>query len=205
MTRPVRVAIDFSCPASYLAVAPTRALESRLGVEFEWLPFPAVARTRPNVVVSDDDRGARHLRVRAEYLANDLRRYAASRGLDLGDVHRSTDATAASLGLLWLHRRIPADAGEYVARVFDRIWRENTEPDLDFVEKCLGSGARGFREYATGDGPRDLEATREQLSSEGVWNVPAYLVGGELFIGRQHLPVVEWLATALPRVLESQS
>ncbi|HXC53298.1 MAG TPA: DsbA family protein [Candidatus Limnocylindrales bacterium] len=203
MTSPVRVAIDFNCAASYLAVAPTRALESRLGAMFEWLPFPAVASTRPRMTVSNDDRSARHLRMRAEYVASELRRYAASRGLAIDDAHRSTDATAASLGLLWLRRRSRERAGEYVERVFDRIWRENAEADVDFVEKCLGPDADGFRAYVTGDGPRELDASREQLSSEGVWNVPAYLAGGELFIGRQHLPMVEWLATTQPRSLES--
>ncbi len=204
MTSRVRVAVDFNCAASCLAVAPTRALESRLGAAFEWLPFPAVASTRPRMAVSNGDRSARHLRMRAEYVASELRRYGASRGLEIDDAHRSTDVTAASLGLLWLRARSPAVAGEYVARVFDRIWRENVEADLDFVEKCLGPDAEGFRTYVTGDGPRELDASREQLSSEGVWNVPAYLAGGELFIGRQHLPMVEWIATTQPQTFETK-
>jgi 2-hydroxychromene-2-carboxylate isomerase len=36
---------------------------------------------------------------------------------------------------------------------------------------------------------------RAELEAAAVWNVPAFLVGGELFIGRKHLPMVEWLAT----------
>jgi len=196
MTTPVRVrvAIDFNCAASYLAVAPTRALESRLHDVFQWLPFPAVTRTRPRIAVSDDDRSLRHFRMRSEYVDNELRRYAASRGLDLGEVRRSTDITCASLGLFWLGRHHAAAAGEYATAVFDRIRRDNAEADLDFVVKRLGNAAPAFREYVADDGPRDLEATRQQLASEGVWNVPAYLVGGELFLGRQHLPMVERLA-----------
>ena len=131
--------------------------------------------------------------MRADYLANELRRYAESRGISLGEVHREVDTTAASLGLLWLRRSSPA-AGEYVAMVFDRIWRDHAEADLDFVKRSLGAGSNGFDAYAAGDGPRDLEAIREELSALGVWNVPAYLVADELFIGRQHLPMVERLA-----------
>jgi 2-hydroxychromene-2-carboxylate isomerase len=204
MTARLRVAIDFRCAASYLAAAPTRALESRLGVRFDWLPFPMVTRTRPDIVVSGDDRSARHFRARSEYVANDLRRYAAARGLDLGDGRRETDTTTASLGLLWLSRRASPDAGEFVAGVFDRIWRDNAEADIAFVEGLLAADARGFRAYATGDGPRDLETTRAQLSSEGVWNVPAFLVADQLFIGRQHLPLLERLATAEPLGAESR-
>ncbi|HEY2775395.1 MAG TPA: DsbA family protein [Candidatus Binatia bacterium] len=188
----VRVAIDFGCAASYLAIAPTRALQARLEVAFDWLPFPRVTTSRPRVAVPGGDRSARHFRMRSEYRANDLRRYAQSRGLDLGDADRSVDTATASLGLLWQRRFVPSDAGEYVARVFDRIWRENADPGLVFVEECLGASAAGFREYVKDEGPREAEAIREQLASEGVWNVPAYLVGGELFIGRQHLPAVEF-------------
>jgi 2-hydroxychromene-2-carboxylate isomerase len=195
MSLPVRVAVDFNCPETYLAIVPARALESRLGQAFDWLPFPAVTSTRPQIALSSDDRSARHFRMRTEYLANDLRRYAASRGLDLGDLTRTGDTTAASLALLWLRRCRPAAAGDLTIRVFDRIRRENAEPDAEFLESCLGSDSPGFREYMTSDGPRELASVREQLSAEGVWNVPTFLVGGEVFLGRQHLPAVERIAT----------
>ena len=39
VSEPVRVAIDFKHPAAYLAVAPARALEARLGRTFDWLPL----------------------------------------------------------------------------------------------------------------------------------------------------------------------
>lgn len=193
MSEPIRVAIDFKSPTSYLAIAPSRALETRLGLAFDWLPVsvPALARPKP---AASEDRGARHRRIRAAYVANDLRRYAAARGLELGDVHREPDTTAASLGLLWLRRRAPARASDYVGRVFDRVWRENADADVGFIEETLAEGADGFRAYAAGDGPRELESIRAELADAGVWNTPAYLVAGDLFIGRQHLPMVEWLA-----------
>jgi 2-hydroxychromene-2-carboxylate isomerase len=195
MSQVVRVAIDFSCAASYLAVAPTRALESRLATAFEWLPFPAVLWGAAKVVVADGDRSARHFRIRTAYIEKELRLYAESRGLDLGDINRTIDTTIASLGLLWLRRCDASAAGEYVARVFDRIWRDNREAEMNFIEKCLGAAASGFVDYARGNGPGDLDATRAQLSSDGVWNVPAYLVAGERFVGRQHLPMIERLAS----------
>jgi 2-hydroxychromene-2-carboxylate isomerase len=193
---PVRLAIDFNCAASWLAVEPTRALEQRLGAAFDWLPFPTVASSAPRVKLTGGERSARHFMLRFQYVADELRRYAASRGMRIEETVRSVDTTTASFGLLWIGRRSPALAGEYAARVFDRIWRENAEPDLAFVERTLGAAAAGFRDYAAGPGPRDLDTTREQLASEGLWNVPGYLAGGEIFIGRQHLPMVEWIATA---------
>jgi 2-hydroxychromene-2-carboxylate isomerase len=137
----------------------------------------------------------RHRRIRAEYLARDLRRYAESRGLELGDVYREPDTEAASLGLLWLRRGAPALASDYVTRVFDRLWRENAAADLGFVERALAAAPAGFRGFAKGDGSRELAALRAELEAAGVWNVPAFLVHGDVFLGRQHLPMVEWLAT----------
>jgi 2-hydroxychromene-2-carboxylate isomerase len=52
--------------------------------------------------------------------------------------------------------------------------------------------------YVADDGPHELESVHVELAGAGVWNAPAYLVGGELFIGRQHLPMVEWLARGRP-------
>jgi 2-hydroxychromene-2-carboxylate isomerase len=194
MSEPIRVAIDFKSPAAYLAIASTRALEARLGRAFDWLPVSVPPLNRPKPPAAGEDRGARHRRIRAEYRANDLRRYAAARGLDLGDIYRETDTTAASLGLLWLCRQAPALAGDYVTRVLDRIWREHAEADLAFVEQSLAERANGFRVYAAGDGTGELESIRAKLAADGVFDTPAYLLAGDVFIGRQHLPMVEWLA-----------
>jgi 2-hydroxychromene-2-carboxylate isomerase len=198
VTEPVRVAIDFKSPEAYLAVAPARALEVRLGQTFEWLPFDVPPLSRPPAPSPTEDRGARHRRIRGEYLANDLRRYAAARGLELGELCRGQDTTAASLGLLWLRRNAPALAGGYVARVFERLWRDDADADAAFVERSLGQESVGFRVYADREGPQDLVALRAELEAAAVWNVPAFLVAGELFLGRAHLPIVEWLATGRP-------
>jgi 2-hydroxychromene-2-carboxylate isomerase len=194
MSEAIGIAIDFKSAAAYLAIEATRALERRLGLAFDWLPIELPGPVRPAPAAPGDDRGTRHRRIREEYLANDLRRYAAARGLDLGDVSREPDTTNASLGLLWLRRRAPALVGDYVTRVFDRIWQENAEVDLGFVEQSLGGHTGAFRSYVMDDGPRELECIRAELAAAGVWKTPAYLVAGDLFIGREHLPMVEWLA-----------
>ena len=109
------------------------------------------------------------------------------RGLDLGDVYREPETALASLGLLWLRRRAAAPASDYVTRVFDYLWRANAAgADLAFVEQSLGAEAAGFRDYTTDAGPRELSAVRAELQALGVWNAPAFLSHGEVFIGRQH-------------------
>lgn len=194
MSEAIRIAIDFKSPEAYLAIAPTRELETRRGLALDWLPLSTAVLTRAAPPAASEDRAARHRRFRAEYVADDLRRYAAARGLELGDLYRESDTTAAALGLLWLRRQAPELASAYVARVFDRVWRENAAADLDFVEQSLVAARSGFRAYAAAAGAEEIESLRLELAQAGAWSTPAYLVAGDVFIGRQHLPMVEWLA-----------
>jgi 2-hydroxychromene-2-carboxylate isomerase len=192
----IAVCVDWKSPYAWLALEPTRALEARLGARFDWRPFVIPPLTRPAQARSDEDRGARHRRVRAEYLARDLERYAAARGLALGDPYRDVDTTLAALGLLWLRHEAPERAADYVARGFELVWKEGANvADPAVIEAALGAHAAGFREYAAGPGRDELAASQRELAEAGAWSVPAYLVDGEPFLGRQHLPMVRWLAT----------
>ena len=196
MSEPVAICVDFKSPHAYLAVAPTRALEARLGVAFDWRPLIVPPLPRPRPAGPGDDRGARHRRLRAEYVANDLLRYAGARGLALRDPYRAPDTTLASIGLLWLRKTAPEHAADYVEAVFDLLWQHDADlSDRNVVERALGARAGDFSSYCEADGPRELEASQRELTERGVWNVPAYLVAGEVLLGRAHLPFVAWVAT----------
>lgn len=196
MSAPVVVCIDWKSPQAWLALAPTRALETRLGVAFEWRPFSVPPLVRHPAASANEDRGARHRRIRSEYLVRDLERYAAASGLDLGDPYRNPDTERAALGLLWLRRHAPTNASNYVARVFELLWREEADiADPDVIAATLDDAARGFLDYAAGPGRAELAAHQGELAEAGVSGVPTYLIDGEPYLGRQHLPMVEWLAT----------
>ena len=187
------VCVDFGNAHAWLAVEPTRALEARLGTAFDWLPLAVPPLVRPTPERDGDDRGTRHRRFRARYFENDLRRYAASRGLELGDLYRAPDTRLASLALLFVR------SGAFAARVFELEWREGADiskPEvIDAALKQVGVGTEAFREFAAGEGPGQLAALQSELETLGLYTVPAYLVAGEAFLGRQHLPMVEWLLT----------
>ena len=58
------------------------------------------------------------------------------------------------------------------------------------IEETLASSGvdtHGFRDYLDGDGPRRLHAIRRDAEDAGVFGVPSYLVGGELFWGAERL------------------
>jgi len=197
-TAALSVCIDFTNPHAYLAIEPTRALEGRLGMVVDWLPVRVAPLARPTPACADDDRGTRHRRIRALYVEQDLARYAQARGITLGDIYRDDDTTRASIGLLWLRRHAPARAGAYVARIFDLVWQQSvdvTQPTvIDAALAAVGGQTAGFAAYAAATGGAELSELQRGLVVAGIFNVPAYVVAGEVFYGRQHLPLVEsWL------------
>jgi 2-hydroxychromene-2-carboxylate isomerase len=194
---PVSVCIDFKSPHAFLALEPTRALEAHLGVAFDWLPLSVPALTRPPSTGAGADRGARHRHTRAAYVERDLARYAHARGIELGDVHRAPDTTLASQALLWLRGHTPELAGAYAARIFEQVWRQGADPaSAALVEDALtslGADVRSFRGDLAKRGVEPLAELQRELSERGLFGVPTYVVDGEPFIGRQHLPMIEWL------------
>jgi len=196
---PLTVCIDFKNPFAYLAVEPTRALEARLGFAADWIPLLAPAVSPPKPASPADDRGARHRRIRAEYFERDLARYAASRGVDLGDICRPLDVETASAGLAWLRGRDRAQAGEYVQTMYERFWLERaTSADVGDVAAALAAvgadGERFMAEFAA-RGATALAELQARLAAAGLFSVPSYVVEGDVFVGRQHLPMVEWILT----------
>jgi 2-hydroxychromene-2-carboxylate isomerase len=53
----------------------------------------------------------------------------------------------------------------------------------------------GFTTWARSSGLAQLAELQAALQSAGLFNVPAYVVEDDVFYGRQHLPMVEWLLT----------
>ena len=196
---PLIAAIDFKQPQSYLAKGPTAKLAEALGVEIDWQPMEARPLREPPSEMAGDDRGARHRRMRALYFERDLRRYAESQGLTLGDLRRATDSSIAGMGLLWAkaHAARTSDStavDEYVDRVFDGYWKSGLaieRPDaIRGVLESVGVAAGGF------DPARlrpEYDETLERWRAAGMVEAPAYLVGDEVFIGRAHLPMIEWI------------
>jgi 2-hydroxychromene-2-carboxylate isomerase len=189
MTHKVSVCVDFKSPYAWLAIAPTRALEAKLQTHFDWRPLIVPPLPKPKPAGANESRGDRHRRLRNEYHAHDLERYAESRGLKLTDPFRNPDTTLASLGLLWLRKTEPERCASYVEAMFDFVWLHGAN-----IEHTNPLESADFAAYCKSDGPAELEASQRELEGQGIWNVPAYLVAGEILIGRAHLPLVEKLA-----------
>ncbi len=189
--------IDFAQPESYLALGPTLELARDLGLEIEWrgmtrpVAQPAVASS------GESDRGARHRQFRARYREMDLRRYAAVQGLDLGDLDRHHDSRLALGVLAQLRENAPDVVTRYVERVFAGFWAGTLDIEdpraLDGVVASLGRGDLFAHDVTSQVDPDRLQAEGIELRAAGVVGTPAYLVDGQVFLGRAHLPMIRWL------------
>jgi 2-hydroxychromene-2-carboxylate isomerase len=193
---PLSAAIDFKSPNAYLAAGPTCELAEQLGVDINWQPFMVSARKEHGPGAGADDRGARHRRLRADYGEGEVMRYAASRGLTIRGLHRQTDSSLAAIGLLWTRRGAAPLASKYVKRVFESYWREELdiedESALSVLLAEIGAPP-GFKPFARGEGRAELERVQAELVQAGLFEVPTYLLDGDIYVGRQHLPLIREL------------
>lgn len=194
------VAVDFRSPHSYLALQPTLALAERLGLPVRWQAVRLPVLKRPALASPGEDRGTRHRRMRAEYLARDLARYAPH---PLPDLYADFDGVPAAMGLIWVAEEAPARLPAYLVSAFERYWRDGDAIDgVDAVADVighLGQDAVGFRAFAAKAGPGAVAAMEAEASAAGVIGTPTYLLDGEPHQGRQHLPLIEARLRAGPR------
>lgn len=197
----LRVYIDFKSPEAYLAIRPTLALSRRRGWRVDWLPCDAPQEPTPviNLKATDpEDVGERHRRVRAAARRDAHLHYAALQGAPMR-FPSAPGETALALAALMFARETFAtgDPTGFVEAAFEAYWAEGANlNDVDVIVKLLaksGGEASGF------DAAHYLRRLNDELASAGalgVLDAPTYLVGTEMFIGRQHLPLIERLTQA---------
>jgi 2-hydroxychromene-2-carboxylate isomerase len=191
------VAIDFKSPNAYLSIDPTCALAEELGVPVEWQPFLVSPWKNHGLDSGTNNRGARHRQFRADYGERDVMRYAVDRGLELCGLHRQTDSSLAAIGLLWIQRGQAALTQTYVKRVFERYWREELDIEdenaLHALLTEIGAPTIGFSAFVRGEGRAELERVQSECVKAGLFEVPTYLLDGDMYVGRQHLPLLRTL------------
>lgn len=187
-TRPLAVVLDIKDPQSYLAKDPTYALADDLGIDIDWLPF--VSRPLRRQTAVGEDRGSRHRRFRAAYLERSIARYASIGGITIRNIYRAPDSSLAGMGML----AAKAHSEDALRRYLDRAFRQYWEDDLDIEDADAVAGLLSAAGVADFDPDAErFEALQESLALAGVFETPAYLVDGDVFIGRAHLPMIRWI------------
>ena len=194
---PLRVGLELRNPFSYLAIAPTRALAAELGIDVDWLPVTTPPLKAPSQPGPDDDRGVRHRRARAQAIARDLETYAAAQGLVVHDWYRSPDPDPAKRAWLWLRESDPKRLPDFLDALFRDYWSATLDPSqpaaIEAGLRATGADADAFAAWSRREGEAALRDLREACERNGWIQSPLLIVEDELFVGRQHLPMIRWI------------
>jgi 2-hydroxychromene-2-carboxylate isomerase len=123
-----------------------------------------------------------------------VERYANARGLVIRNIHRASDSRLAGTGLLIA--KANAGSGKtlqtYLERVFARHWDETLDiEDAQAIEALLKQC--GVPDPDLSAHCAEYAALQASLTATGLFTTPAYLLAGELFYGRAHLPMIRWI------------
>lgn len=191
------VLLDLRSPFSYLALHPAVAFGKELGIEIDWLPLTTPPLKPPSAPAPGDDRGVLHRRHRARAIAREIEVYGRAQGLVLRDLYRDADAGAFDLAWLWLREHDPARLPAFLGEGFRAYWSLELDPSSTAAIAALlaatGGPTAGFDDWCAEDGPKTAARVADELRERGLSAVPGYLVDGELFHGRQHLPMIRWI------------
>ncbi|HYC00988.1 MAG TPA: DsbA family protein [Candidatus Limnocylindrales bacterium] len=203
--RPLIVYIDFKSPYAFIAVQPTYEMAGELGICIDWRPltldipsFAGSARLDRNDQVLESERSQSQWSW-VKYAYRDARRYARLRGWTLRGTIKIWDTTVAGMGLEWAKRHGDDVTRRYIETTYERFWkRELDVEDIAVVESVLSeSGAElaGFRQTTEGGARQAYLARQEAIFDAGIFGVPGYVVDGEYYWGREHLPRIRWILT----------
>ena len=195
--RIVTVYIDFKSPYAYLAKDEAYALERDLGVRLRWLPyildipqFLGSAMLGADGQVIEESRNAHQWR-RVRYSYMDCRRQARKIGLTIRGTQKIWDSSNAAAGMLFALKQGDGVFRRYQDIVFERFWRRELDiEDVSVIAAVLtevGCDAGSFPDWAE-EGRAEVAAVSRAAEAMGVFGVPTFVLDGEIFWGREHLP-----------------
>src|SRR5580658_9445381 len=202
---PLIVYIDYKSPYAYLAVEPAYKMAEELGIEIDWRPFTldiasylGTARLNQEGKIVEENRAPGQW-LRVKYAYRDVRRYGSERGIIVRGTEKIWDSSLAGIGMLWAKAQNDAMFRAYSGLVYERFWKRELDiEDIAVIEAMLkeaGASIAGFREYASGEGRALHDTIQHAAFDAGIFGVPTYIINGEKFFGREHLPRVRWMLT----------
>ena len=203
-TAPLIVYVDIKSPYAFVAKDPTRRLAETLGIRVDWRPltldipsYLGSARLDEKGKVAEANRTSSQWR-NVRYAYRDARRYASLTGLTLRGTVKIWDTSLVHIGMIWMRKREDdAALARYLDLVYERFWRREFDAeDAAVVAGAVaeaGGDASGFRAFLHGPGREEHGAMQAAIFDAGIFGVPSYVVDGELFFGRENLPLVRWL------------
>ncbi|MEM6704534.1 MAG: DsbA family protein [Acidobacteriota bacterium] len=194
---------DLKSPYAYLAAIETLEMEERLGLRLQWRPltldipsYLGSAKLGPDGKVQEAERSEEQWRwVKHAYF--DCRRYAALHGVTIRGTVKIWDTRAAHVAMQWAERSGPEVVRKFLLQSAEPFWRRELDAEMVpvLLEQLEGAGAatQGFEEYLNGPGGERHDVEQAAIFDAGLYGVPSFVVGEEVWFGREHLPRIEWL------------
>jgi 2-hydroxychromene-2-carboxylate isomerase len=202
---PAIIYLDFKSPYAYLAIEPTRELERELGVQFDWRPFvldiPSYlgsARLGKTGKVVEQSRSNEQWSG-VKYAYYDCRRYANLRKQTIRGTEKIWDTNLVATAMLWVKNYDYDTQQQFIDLVFQPFWKRELDVESNAVIRNLldqvGANGTAFNEWAHTKGAAINTQLQTSAFSAGIFGVPTYVVGTDLYFGREHLPRIRWQLT----------
>ncbi|MGH7076404.1 MAG: 2-hydroxychromene-2-carboxylate isomerase [Stellaceae bacterium] len=197
--RPIRFYFDFLSPYAYLGSVAIERFAARLGYRVEWRPVLLgitvlkIMGMKPLMEVP----------LKGPYLARDFVRQAEYLGIPaLPFAQAQSIAPLPPMrAFVMLDEDDPVLAKRFGQEVFHARWVRGENPStpegLTAIGRRLDIDPAGLIAANQDQTTKERLRTRvDEAIGQGVFGVPTFEVGGELFWGADHLPQLErWLAT----------
>ena len=137
-------------------------------------------------------------------IAREIATYADAQGLVVRDFYRAPDPRALNLAWLWIRTHAPSLLEPFLFEAFRAYWALELDPGDPVAVQSLvetvgrdGATCAAWCENAN-EGVAAAHALEAELRERGLHGVPSYRVEEEVFIGRQHLPMIRWILEGRP-------
>lgn len=201
--RPLIVYLDVKSPYAFVSVKPTLALERELELQFDWRPYTldipsylGSARKKNGAVVESSGR-SRAIWNAIRYAYMDARRYAELQGYTLKGTEKIWDSSLANMGILFVNLYFRDRIPDYLEAVFPPFWRRELDiEDIGVIKDCLemaGVDSSDFQTFVTRAGKQMHDHILDHRFEAGIYGVPTYVLGNDVFFGREHLPYIRWV------------
>jgi 2-hydroxychromene-2-carboxylate isomerase len=207
MTEPrvITVYTDYKSPYAYLAKDLAYELERNFPIRLDWQPYildiPSYlgsARVDAFGNILEETRNAHQWR-RVRYSYMDCRRQAQKFGLTIRGTQKIWDSSLAAAGMLFAQHAGDTAFRHYHDTVFERFWRRALDIEsIDGIAAVLSeAGTDGSKFSAECDALREqVTAISQAAEDKGVFGVPTFVLAGEIYWGREHLPDIRHLLAA---------
>ncbi len=203
--RAITVYSDYKSPYAYLAKDLIQQLEDDGLATVDWKPYVldipqylGSARVDAAGNVLEENRNAHQWR-RVRYSYMDCRREARKAGLIIRGTQKIWDSTLAAAGMLFAQDASATVFRRYHDAVFARFWRRDLDiesvPAIAALLRDAGADGARFPDWADA-GRAEVARICREAEAAGVFGVPSFIVDGELFWGREHLPEIRAMLAA---------